>query len=291
MNETGHFDRLAEARYRKILDQQARFVWRRFDDGEELGVRIFFPEGHDKKRLAPSVVFFHGGMWQSRNEVEFVPWALQLAQHGIVTVLPDYRTRQSFEVNSVEILDEAREAWLWIHENALELGLSQRAITLAGSDAGGLMALHASIAPRKVTWKRLRRTVQTEPQPAAVALFRGVTGTEGPEAKKLFSGCDPAVMRDLNPANRLRKGLPPLFASHGDQDKLLPWRSGEQIAKLWKKKGNPSCFIRLENADHAYYHFNVNAAQFEYVLAEWMDFMTAQDIWQIEASSNGFLLV
>lgn len=290
MNETGHFDRLAEARYRKILDAQPRFVWRRFDDGEELGARVFFPEGHDKKRLAPSVVFFHGGMWQSRSEVEFVPWALQLARQGIVSILPDYRTRLAYEVNGGEILDEAREMWLWVYENAFELGLSQRGITLAGSDAGGLMALHASIAPRTVTWKRLRRIVHTEPQPAAVVLFRGVTGTEGPEARKMFSGSDATVIRELNPANRLRKGLPPLFASHGDQDKLLAWRTGEQFAKLWKRKRNPARFIRLESADHAYYHFNVNAAQFEYVLSEWMDFMVDLGLWQIEDAADGFLL-
>ena len=56
-------DHLAEARYRKLLREQPGFVWRRFSDGEELMAYVFFPPGHRAEAAAPSVLFFHGGMW------------------------------------------------------------------------------------------------------------------------------------------------------------------------------------------------------------------------------------
>lgn len=291
MSDMDQFDRLAEARYRKIFDSQPCFVWRQFADGEQLKARVFFPENHDRRKLASSVVFFHGGMWQATNEVEFVPWALQLAQYGIVSILPEYRTRRNYEVSGSEIMEEAREAWMWVYDNALELGLSQRRITLAGSDAGGLMAVHASIGAQTTKWKWFRKTVTTDPQPAAVVMFRGVTNPDLAETKKMVGDMDAETLRKLNPAHRIRKGLPALFASHGNYDKLLPWRMGEQFVKLWRKSKNPASFLRLDNADHAYYHFNVNAVYFEHVLTEWVNFMVEQKIWQIDEVSNDLLLV
>lgn len=76
-------DHLAEARYRKLLREQPGFVWRRFSDGEELMAYVFFPPGHRAEAAAPSVLFFHGGMWVGKSLGDFVPWALHLAQQGI----------------------------------------------------------------------------------------------------------------------------------------------------------------------------------------------------------------
>lgn len=291
MNESDQLDRFAEARYRKILDNQPEFVWRRFNDGEELVARVFFPEGHDKANPAPSIVFFHGGMWQSLNDVEFVPWALQLVRHGIVCILPQYRTRRNFEVHTADLLDEAREMWLWVYENAGELGLSQDGITLAGSDLGGLMALHASMSEQTTTRKWFRKVVQTEPQPAAAVLFRGVTGFDVSEVKRTTGAAGEGTLEKLAPKERLRKKLPVLFASHGDQDKLLSWRKGEHFARLWKKAGNKVLFVRVPHADHAYYHFNVNAVHFEHVLVKLTNFMREQGIWKIEGEGTDFLLL
>lgn len=60
-------DHLAEARYRKLLREQPGFVWRRFSDGEELMAYVFFPPGHREGASAPSVLFFHGGMWVGKS--------------------------------------------------------------------------------------------------------------------------------------------------------------------------------------------------------------------------------
>lgn len=67
-------DHLAEARYRKLLREQPGFVWRRFSDGEELMAYVFFPPGHRAEAAAPSVLFFHGGMWVGKSLGDFVPW-------------------------------------------------------------------------------------------------------------------------------------------------------------------------------------------------------------------------
>ena len=168
-------DHLAEARYRKLLREQPGFVWRRFSDGEELMAYVFFPPGHREGASAPSVLFFHGGMWVGKSLGDFVPWALHLAQQGIVGIIPMFRTRGAYEVEPMDILEEGREAWAWVYENAALLGLDPARITVAGSDAGGLMALHVAIpraGPCSAGRLPFRPVLPPWPCSAACAIWR-----------------------------------------------------------------------------------------------------------------------
>lgn len=158
-------DHLAEARYRKLLREQPGFVWRRFSDGEELMAYVFFPPGHRAEAAAPSVLFFHGGMWVGKSLGDFVPWALHLAQQGIVGIIPMFRTRGDYEVEPMDILEEGREAWAWLHGNAALLGLDPARITVAGSDAGGLMALHVALPDHPARWSLFRKRLPFLPAP------------------------------------------------------------------------------------------------------------------------------
>ena len=265
-------DHLAEARYRKLLREQPGFAWRRFSDGEELMAYAFFPPGHEASASVPSVLFFHGGMWVGKSLGDFVPWALHLAQQGIASIIPMFRTRGAYEVEPLDILEEAREAWAWVYENAPLLGLDPSRITVAGSDAGGLMALHAALPDQPARW------------------FRGVCDLSADSVFKLTDTMTPEQRDSLNPLKRLQKGLPPLFASHGGRDRLLPWRTSERLTELWRKKRNKARFELLDVADHTFYHFNVNAAYFEQLLNSWSSFMVEQGLWEYNEGMDAGLL-
>ena len=283
-------DHLAEARYRKLLREQPGFAWRRFSDGEELMAFAFFPPGHEASASVPSVLFFHGGMWVGKSLGDFVPWALHLAQQGIASIIPMFRTRGAYEVEPLDILEEAREAWAWVYENAPLLGLDPSRITVAGSDAGGLMALHAALPDQPARWSLFRKQAPLPPGPAAVALFRGVCDLSADSVFKLTDTMTPEQRDSLNPLKRLQKGLPPLFASHGGRDRLLPWRTSERLTELWRKKRNKARFELLDVADHTFYHFNVNAAYFEQLLNSWSSFMVEQGLWEYNEGMDAGLL-
>ncbi|MDO4409706.1 MAG: alpha/beta hydrolase [Akkermansia sp.] len=287
-------EHLAEARYRRLLKEQSSFIWRRFSDGVELRAYVFLPPNHDTSKSAPSVLFFHGGMWVGKSLGDFVPWAIHLAQQGIVGIIPMYRTFSEYDVSAVEILDDAKEAWHWVYDNSQVLGLDPTRITVAGSDAGGLMALHVALPAKPKSWsiKNLfKREKKTEPAPAAIALFRGVCDIQSEYAYKLTGKLNHEQKSTLNPIHRLQKGLPPLFASHGGRDRLLPWQLSEKLVKYWNKKSNPAQFELLDVADHNYYHFNVNAAYFEQVLNCWSAFMFEHSIWDYSESMDAELLI
>ncbi len=283
-------EHLAEPRYRKLLQEQPGFVWRRFEDGEELKAYAFFPKDHKPEDSAASVLFFHGGMWVSDAVGDFVPWALHLAQMGVVGIIPMFRTKKEYEVTPADNMVEAREAWAWVYENAAQLGLDPERITVAGSDAGGLMALHVALPDKPQRWSIFRKKAPKPPGPAAVALFRGVCDLSASSTFKLANALDDEQREAFNPFKRLQKGIPPLFICHGGRDRLLPWHASARLAQVWKKKKAPVHFNLLEIADHNFYHFNVNATFFEQLMSSWTAFMADLGIWDIDDAQDSVLL-
>ncbi len=271
-----------EARYQRLLDKAPSFVWKRFADGVQLRVRLFAPPGHTPDAFRPAVMFFYGGMWALEYDEEFVSWAMHLASRGIVCLLPEYRTHARFEVLADDIIQDGLDAWNWVHHNAAGLGIDQACITLAGSDAGGLMALNAAMQPlieepREHWWQRRR---WKEPlMPAAVAIFRGVVDVEAPEARLLNVKVESSEPDAVNPCALLRRGLPPLFIAHGMGDPLLDYEMREWFCEEWQKLGNEAEIVLSPIADHTLTQFEVNPAVFEQILLSWETFMAEQGLW------------
>lgn len=270
-----------------------RRVWKRFGDGEELEVLAVLPEGHGAADQRPAVIFFHGGMWLTEHSAEFLPWALQLARRGIVCLLPEYRTRSGYDVGPEEILEDGADAWRWALENADALGVDPARITLAGSDAGALLALHAGMPPlRRGSWVR-RLWGRREPPPAlpaCIAVFRGIVDLESPEAALLGLPED-VDLSPFDPVCRLGKRLPALFSAHGMQDPLLDFRRSEWFAAEWKSCGNVAMHLSCPHADHALMYFNVNPLAFEQILYGWERFMVERGIWSSAQMESELLLI
>lgn len=270
-----------------------RWVWKRFGDGECLSMLAVLPEGNDASGERPAVVFFHGGMWLTEHAAEFLPWALQLAARGIVCLVPEYRTRASHDVGALEILQDAADVWSWTLSNAPRLGIDPARVTLAGSDAGALMALHAGMPPARSRWRfgwPWHRRRETQPLPACIAVFRGIVDLEAPEAALLGLPDDGTDLAAFDPVQRLGKHLPLLFSAHGMLDPLLDCRRSEWFAEEWKACGNGAFHITCPHGDHAFLYFNVNPQAFEQILFGWESFMVERGVWSSAQMESELLL-
>ncbi|MDO5469806.1 MAG: alpha/beta hydrolase [Akkermansia sp.] len=256
-------------------------VWKRFADGVELRAHIFAPRGHSTSSFLPGVLFLHGGMWMLEFSDEFTSWASHLAARGIVCVLPEYRTHARFDVTAQDIIRDGIDAWQWIYQNAAALGIDQEAITIAGTDAGGLMALNAAMQPMEQTrrwWKIGSRDVPPL-QPAAVAIMRGLVDIHAPECRMLRVKEEVPQADALNPCALLRRYLPPLFCAHGMVDPLQDYGMREWFCEEWRALGNDAELVLCPHADHTLTHFEVNPAVFEQILLAWEHFMAERGIW------------
>ncbi|MGN1308324.1 MAG: alpha/beta hydrolase, partial [Akkermansia sp.] len=98
-----------------LPEEAESFVWKKFADGVCLRMRLFVPEGHSAHAFAPAVMFFYGGMWSAEYVDEFVPWAVHLSHRGIVCLLPEYRTRNRYDVSAEDIVQDGMDAWQWMN--------------------------------------------------------------------------------------------------------------------------------------------------------------------------------
>ena len=270
-----------EARYRNWLGKAPSFIWKRFADGVSLRVYMFAPKGHQPEHFAPAVMFFGGGMWSLDFSTEFVAWAVHLAHRGIVCLLPEFRTRARYGVRADDIINDGLDAWKWLHHNAAGLGIDQSRITLAGADAGGLMALNCAMQPmiHEKKWWQFGKEDILPLQPACVAIFRGVVDTDAPEARQLNIPAEVTEPDSVNPCALLRRKLPTLFCAHGMLDPLLDFEMRQWFCDEWERLGNKVELILSPTADHTITQFDVNPATFEQLLLGWEDFMVREAIW------------
>lgn len=282
-----------EAHSRRLLNKAPTFIWKRFSDGVCLKASMFTPAQHNANEKAPAVMFFFGGMWALDSSAEFVAWAIHLAQRGVVCIIPEYRTHARFDVSADDIIQDGLDAWKWLHHNAEGLGIDPERITLAGTDAGGLMALNCSMQPllNKKRWWQFKAEDELPLQPACVAILRGVVDTDAPEAQTLHIKDTSINPSAINPCALLRRKLPPLFCAHGMQDPLLDYEMRQWFCDEWERAGNIAELILCPHGDHTLPYFAVNPTVFEQVLLGWEAFMVDQGIWPESALLQDAVMV
>lgn len=277
-----HHRNAEEAHYRRLLDKAPAFVWKRFADGVCLRMRMFAPAEHQPTAFAPAVLFFFGGMWALESSAEFVAWAMHLSRRGIVCFIPEYRTHARYEVSAEDIVQDGLDAWKWLHHNADGLGVDKGRITVAGTDAGGLMALNCGMQPMvfEKRWWQFGKEDILPLQPACIAILRGIVDPAATESRALHLPTGNTQPPDsLNPCALLRRKLPPLFCAHGMQDPLLDYEMRQWFCDEWERLGNTAELILCPHGDHTLPQFAVNPAVFEQVLLSWDAFMVDHGIW------------
>ncbi len=261
------------------MQSSRSIVWKQFSDGIQLRVHIYEPE-QKSIEPAPCIGFFHGGMWMRTYMEEVIPWALFFAKRGITFLIPEYRTREHYDLRGEEILSEGKEFWAWLRNNAEALHIAIDKITLAGADAGALMALHVGMPRMKQQkWYLWRKPVTLPVMPAAIAIFRGIVDSESPEAQMLNISFETRHPQRYNPSKKLRKHLPALFCAHGDRDPLQDIEASEWFCNEWEDMGNAVEYYLAARVDHTLMNFHVNPLHFEQMSHLWYDFMVKQGLW------------
>lgn len=155
-------------------------------DQRDLHLHIFRP---DAASASPgAVLFFHGGGFRTTRVEQFERQARAAAAVGIVGIVVEYRVTVEGTDRSDAVLDGA-DALAVVRENAERFGVDPNRIALAGSSAGGALAVEAN--------------AQT-----------------GADAIVLFN---PAV----GPASTPFIGSEPVIVFHSREDTIVPFSSAE----------------------------------------------------------------
>lgn len=228
---------------------------------------VFSPPGWAATDLRPTMLFFHGSLWDKGLVSQFAPQALYFAERGMVTILFEYRLPGADGVDGMEALEDVAAAHRWVCEYSRDLGIDPGRVVMAGASAGAWMA-----AVRSLGLAALKPESREQSPPIAMVLFEPICEVAG---KFPWSGRfkDPKAVRKLIPRKMLSKAAPPALLFHGSADPIVPFEPTAKLAKTWTSKVPAARFIPYEGAGHGFYNFNVDMRLYENTLNATDDFL------------------
>jgi len=178
----------------------------------------------------PVVIFWYGGSWErgSKSDYRFVGAAL--ADHGYITVLPDYRLYP--DVKFPDFLDDAAHAVAWVQQHAQEFGGDPHRIVLMGHSAGAHTAAYLALNHEFLAKRGAN--------PDWIA---GLVGLSGPYVlapntrtlNRIFAA--PWGESDWQPLRFVDAQAPPTFLAHGLDDNLVSVAQTEKLRDALEAKG------------------------------------------------------
>lgn len=200
----------------------------------------FFPA---KGAGAPLHVFVHGGYWQalSQRESAMMAPALIEAEQSFATLnytlAPDARLDQ--------MVNECRDALLWLAENAFNLGFDPSRITLSGHSAGAhLVAMVMATSADALARAGLRVR--------DVILISGVYDLEPISLTSVNDPLQltPVEIHDLSPILHLPAPGPRYHVAVAERDTPEFVRQSRDYAELLRKAGHSVSFDLKKGMQH-----------------------------------------
>lgn len=206
---------------------------------------------HRTRQGGPVLVYFHGGGFRSGDKNrEAKPLLHRLARHGWVCISANYRLAP--EARFPDYLIDAKQVIAWARRNADHYGGDPSRIYVAGSSAGGHLAVTAALTPNQPDFQPGFGDVDTSV--AGVVSLYGFYGSPDSE---------PGVAS--TPHAYLNADAPPMFIAHGDLDTCVLVDDARAFARdLEVVSANPVVYAELPGAQHGFDVFR--SARFEAVV-------------------------
>ena len=182
-----------------------------YGDDARQKLDVYVP-GHPDHR--PVVIFFYGGTWSAGNKYNYAFMGAALAEHGYVTLIPDYRLYP--KVRFPTFVEDGARAVAWVERHARDFGGDPDRLVLMGHSAGAHIAALLALDPSYLAAAGVH--------PHSVAGFIGLSGPYAlaPDTDTLHAifGA-PYTPSDWQPVHFADRTAPPALLLHGADDELV----------------------------------------------------------------------
>ncbi|MGC1798910.1 MAG: alpha/beta hydrolase [Solirubrobacterales bacterium] len=189
------------------------------------------PSNHSNR---PTLIYFHWGAFRFGSKSFGARNLLyRLASQGWLSVSANYRS------TFPDPLIDVKRVVAWLGEQGQEYGADPNAVFLAGSSAGGHLALLAALTPNN---------------PLLQPGFEG-TDTSVAGAISLYAYYGPISSGGLpsSPLAYVKATAPPCLVVHGDQDTLVIVDDARRfVKKLRDASSNPVVYAELPGTQHGF---------------------------------------
>lgn len=218
----------------------------------KLPIFVFAPPNELADEARAVVVFFHGSGWLAGSVYQFAGYARELARHGIVAAVAEYRVKEGYGATPFESVADAKSAVRWLRQNHARLNVRPDRIVAAGGSAGAHIALTAAVFEDRFDDPGDALSVSARPD--ALALFVPIVDTTAEtgyrETVALFNGRE----RELSPIHHLRSGLPATLMLYGTGDDYIPPQLIERYCDLARALDNRCELAPFVGRNHFFYN-------------------------------------
>ena len=231
-------------------------------DGHSLKLDLYLPS---TERKSPLVVWIHGGGWRSGSKKS--PKLLELTKHGYALASVSYRLTDK-AIFPAQIHD-CKAAIRWLRANADRYGYDSNWIAVAGSSAGGHLALlmgtsggvekmEGDIGGHQKQSSRVQAVIdyygpsdfvlrgKTQPERA----YTEKSGSFALLGGRIDGKLSTSTERFASPSHYVSTDDPPLLVFHGAADKTVLLDQSQRIVSLYTDSGLKARLVVLENASH-----------------------------------------
>jgi len=239
----------------------------------------------------PTLIFIHGGGWvRGTKEANAIALPAYL-EMGMNVVNVEYRL--GAVARAPAAVEDCRCALRWVIQHAKEYGIDVNRIVVAGTSAGGHLALTTGMLPVSAGLDR-QCPGRDNLKVAAIINWYGISDVndllEGPHMKSYaveWLGSTPdreQIAARVSPINYVRAGLPPVLTIHGDADPSVPHVQSVRLHKALTDAGVPNELMTIPGGKHGYYC--CNPAQRVQAYAKIREFLVRHGVLVARAESE-----
>ncbi len=227
-----------------------------------LSLDFYEPTQHPQER--PLIVWVHGGGWRSGSKTD-VP-IIKLRKQGFAIASVDYRLSPVAKFPAQ--VHDIKSAIRFLRAHADRFGFDANRFVLAGSSAGGHLAVLAAVSdgvPELSGSLAVPENISSSVR--AVVSFYGAGNLQTilsqstpfglevrvPALQLLLGGQpeqQPTLARLASPVEHIDSRDPPLWLFHGDQDPQMPINQSHELVGAYKKVGVPVHFEVVYGGKH-----------------------------------------
>ncbi|MCU0228958.1 MAG: alpha/beta hydrolase [Bryobacterales bacterium] len=206
------------------------------------------------KAPGPTMLYIHGGGWQTGTKEQYVLWYLPYLQLGLRVVAVEYRL--SGRAPAPAAVEDCRCAFMWVAKNGGQFGVDPEQIVITGGSAGGHLALMTAMLDE--SYDKACRMDGPAPKAVAVVNYYGATdlipGLREGKAHflKFFRDvADPeALAKQLSPLTWVREGMPPVLTIHGDADEMVAYEQATLLHQALEQAGVANELVTIQGGAH-----------------------------------------
>ncbi len=205
---------------------------------------------------APVMIFIHGGAWRTGKRSDYLPYLIDYAKKGYITITVSYRlVKQAIFPAAVQDVNCAVK---WIRSNAEEYGIDANKMVLIGGSAGGHLAMMVGYAGNEVLFDEGCSIENTSKVKAVIDLYGPADLTtpyaQGTYQTKDFMGSpyedNPQLYKLASPKTYISPDDPPTLIFQGTIDSLVPVSQSDSLDIWLSRAGVPHEYHRLKGWPH-----------------------------------------